>query len=81
MRYEVLVALYEVCGRVPGCAVHFSRFAEELGAWREELFRAVEWLDRKGYVRYHGAGPVVSLTEKGVDYIQRDARQRRTIRD
>lgn len=81
MRYEVLAALYGECARVPGCAVHFSRFAHELGAWREELFRAVEWLDRKGYVVYHGAGPVVSITEKGTAYIEREAGKRRSIRD
>ncbi len=65
----------------PRSLVRVSAFADQLGVWREELFRVIEFLDRKGYLVYHGAGPSVSLTRQGVDYVERHAGRRRSIRD
>ena len=80
MRYEVLAAVYAGCGGEVGCTLPVSTFTEELGIWREELFRVLEFLDRKGYLAYHGAGPLVSITRKGADYIERSAGKRRSVR-
>jgi len=81
MRYEVLYMLYRASeGRVEK-QQNAWYFALELGVWHTELFRVVEWLDRKGLLRYCGAGPVVCLTPAGVDLIERRAGQRRSIRD
>jgi hypothetical protein len=80
MRYEVLEKLYETSEGQPDRVLHVAGFGEELGVWREELFRGVEFLDRHGYVTYHGAGPEVSITPKGVEYLERNAARRRSIR-
>jgi hypothetical protein len=81
LRYEVLEALYEGSGGQPGRVVRVAEFGEGLGVWPEELFRGVEFLDRHGYVTYHGAGPEVSLTSKAIEYLERKAARRRSIRD
>jgi hypothetical protein len=80
MRFEVLALLYEACGKETDCIVRVSDFAAGLGVWREELFRTVEYLERRGYLHYHGGGPSVSITQQGIDYIESEAR-RRSIRD
>ena len=80
MRYEVLAAIHRECEGKAGCALVVSAFAQELGMWREELFRVLEFLDRKGYIVYHGAGPLVSLTRVGIDYIERTGGRRKSIR-
>ena len=80
MRYEVLSAVYQECEGKSGCAMRVSQFSEELGIWREELFRVLEFLDRSGYLVYHGAGPLVSITQQGIDYIERTCGRRRSVR-
>ena len=80
-RYEVLRSLYEACGGARDCIVRVAGFAEGLGVWREELFRSVEFLDRRGYVNYPGAGPAVSITRKGIDYLTSRAGKRRSVRE
>jgi hypothetical protein len=81
MRYEVLLMLYEAAGGKVDCDINCWSFAVDLGVWHTEIFRVVEFLDRKGYVRYRGAGPVVCLTAKGADCITRSDDRRRSIRD
>lgn len=80
MRYEVLSAVYQQCGGQAGCTLLVSKFTQELGIWREELFRALEFLDRKGYLVYHGAGPLVSITRSGIDYVETGGGRRKSIR-
>ena len=80
MRYEVLDAIYRACEGKPGCTLVVSTFAQEMGIWREELFRVLEFLDRKCFLVYHGAGPRVSITRTGVEYIERTGGRRRSIR-
>src|SRR5687767_4533860 len=80
MRYEVLAAIYQGCEGKAGCTLVVSAFAQELGIWREELFRVLEFLDRKGFIVYHGAGPLVSMTRNGIDYIERMGGRRKSIR-
>jgi DNA-binding IclR family transcriptional regulator len=80
MRYEVLAAIYRGCEGKAGCTLVVSAFAEKLGIWREELFRVLEFLDRKGFIVYHGAGPLVSITKVGIDYVERLGGRRKSIR-
>jgi hypothetical protein len=80
MRYEVLAAVCRECEGKVGCTLTVSAFTQELGIWREELFRVLEFLDRKGYIVYHGAGPLVSITRNGVDYIARLGGRWKSIR-
>lgn len=81
MRYEVLLMVYGATREAAGRPVSAVRFAQELGVWQAEVFRVVEWLERKGLLLYHGAGPTVSLTPRGVAYVEREAGRRRSIRD
>ena len=81
MRYEVLLMLYRATEGAMDRPFNVVRFTQDLGVWHAELFRVVEWLDRKGFVRYLGAGPTVSLTPRGIAYIEREAAGRRSLRD
>lgn len=81
MRFEVLLLIYSECSGDPGCIVRVSDMVGELGVWREELYRVLEFLDRRGYIIYHGAGPRISITHQGLDFIRHNARRRRSIRD
>lgn len=81
MRYEVLSLIHSECGGDPACILRVSEMVDELGVWREELYRVLEFLDRKGYITYHGAGPRISITNKGVEFVRHTARRRRSIRD
>ena len=70
MRYEVLALLSDaVEGRLEE-PFNVRPFAEHLGVWEAELFRAVEWLSRHGALRYCGAGPTVCLTAEGASVPQ-----------
>lgn len=81
MRYEVLRMLYDATGAAEDGAVRAWSFAPDLGVWREELFRVIEFLDRKRYLEYLGAGPTVRITRAGVEYIESEAERRKSIRD
>jgi CTP-dependent riboflavin kinase len=81
MRYEVLAAIYHACGAQTGCELRVADFTEQLGIWREELFRVLDFLDRRRYIEYHGAGPLVSVTQQGIDYVEHLAQRRRSLRD
>ena len=83
MRYEILHMLYEAASRCADVEVVAGSFATRLGVWHEELTRALDFLDARGYVRQAGTGDAagICLTVRGVDYIERDARRRKSIRD
>ena len=89
MRFEVLHAIYHAAERIPCVQIDTFHFMEGLGVWREELDRVLQYLigrdflsiDREGLVMPREKGLVACLTQKGIDYIQREARRRRTIRD
>lgn len=80
MRYQVLRMLYEATHGLSEVKCNIAHFDFDLGTWRAELFRVVEWLDRTGFLRYCGAGPTVCITDKGVAVMQEEDR-RRSIRD
>jgi len=80
VRFEVLAAVYEACGGRKGCALAASQLTERLGIRREQLFRALEFLDRNEYLTYHGAGPMVSIAQRGIDHIEHRSERRRSIR-
>ena len=79
MRYEVLLMLYTAAQSAPGDAVQAWGWAQDLGVWHEELFRVFEFLDRAGLIEYLGAGPLVRITQAGIDYIESEGK-RRSIR-
>lgn len=82
-RYEILHMLYESASRCAEIEVDISGFVRRIGVWSGELLRTLQYLHVLGYVRYSQTetGVSVCLTVQGVDYIERDARRRKTIRD
>lgn len=80
-RYLVLDWVYANTG--PSCdrRVNASVAAEETRLGPEEVFRSIEYLADRGYVRYVGPGPQVCITREGLEYLQRRAWRRRSIRD
>lgn len=81
MRYEILSMLYRAAGGDVEREINCWTFATDLGVWHAEVFRVLEYLDRRGYLAYRGAGPVVCLTPKGRDFIQGGSGDRHSIRD
>jgi DNA-binding IclR family transcriptional regulator len=81
MRYEVLLMLYRAAGGIPEEVVNAWSFSTDLGVWRAEVFRVIEWLERQGLVRYHGAGPAVSITPAGAAYLESHSNRRSTLRE
>jgi hypothetical protein len=82
MRFEVLSMLFEAANRRVDFPVDIGGFIRRLGVWEGELERVLEFLDSQGFIVYERSVQEVRacLTVKGVDYIERDARRRRTIR-
>lgn len=80
MRYEVLHMLYRAADASADRQVSAWRFALSLGVWEEEVWNSLVWLQQAGLARIHGAGPAVSITLAGVQYIEHDARRRKTVR-
>jgi len=81
MRHEVLHMLYRVAEGEPEQVVNAWSFSVDLGVWQAEVFRVIEWLERQGFVSYHGAGPAISITPKGVDYLKGEWNRRSTVRE
>jgi hypothetical protein len=80
MRYEVLLMLYKASEAQPEREVKAWTFAYNLGVWEEEMGHAIEWLERAGYLRCHRSSLEISITLKGIRYIEEGAVRRRTIR-
>jgi hypothetical protein len=85
MRFEVLTMLFEAANRCVDLPIDVAGFVRRLGVWEDELDRVLGYLARYDYIRFSrdpaGQRVEVCLTVKGVDYIERDAGRRRTIRD
>jgi hypothetical protein len=77
MRYEVLLMLHRAARGSGENAVNAWGFAQDLGVWHAELFRVVEFLERKGLVEYLGAGPVIRITAAGIDFVEAAPDRRR----
>jgi hypothetical protein len=81
MRFEVLDLIFASVNGQADVELNVSGFVHHIGTWHAELFRIVEWLDRRGFIRYCGAGPTVCLTRAGVDFVGSEAGKRRSIRE
>lgn len=89
MRYVVLNAVYDAADRYPCVRIDSHHLLEDLGLGQDELKRLVSYLTQCGFL---AAGveemsepatrkSLVCITQRGIDYIQSDARRRRTVRD
>jgi hypothetical protein len=81
MRFEVLELIFLSVDGEPDVEKNVSDFVHHLGTWHAELFRVVEWLDRRGFIRYCGAGPTVCMTPHGIAFVSSEAGRRRSIRE
>ena len=70
MRYEVLAMLFRAAAADPREEVRCWSFAQDLGVWHAEVFRAIDFLDQAGLVEYCGAGPLVRITDAGIRYVR-----------
>lgn len=80
-RYRVLRRIFDRCGASPGMEVAGRELVRELDLAAEEIYRAIEFLARQGYVHYLGGGPRVRIARKGMDYILDGRGRRQTVRD
>lgn len=80
-RYEFLLRLYHRTGADYRRVLHALDVGFDLGLPPVETFAIVEFLARKEYIDYLGAGPRIRITPMGVDFIHIGAGYRRTIRD
>lgn len=81
LRFAVLRGVYELAGGDASVEVNASRFAPDFSIPLEQVFAIVEYLSREGYLAYQGAGPRVSLTPRGIEYLEDDSGRRGTLRD
>lgn len=80
LRYRVLEWVYEHTGADCSVAVTGTQVGAALMLSYEELYRVIHFLEDRGYLNYRGAGPRVCITERGIRYLQVEARNRRSIR-
>lgn len=88
MRYEVLQAIYHAANPFPCVRVDSRDFWAGMGGWPNDVERLISHLAGCGFVTTgdeligagRGQGLVACITQRGVDYIQRDARRRKTVR-
>ena len=81
LRFEILHGVYQIAARDTEAEVNASQFAGALSLPLERIFAVVEFLSREGYLEYRGAGPRVSLTQRGLDYVEAESGRRGTLRD
>ena len=81
MRYEVLAMICRTARRDPNEPVDLGPFTERIGAWRDELFRVIDFLSAAGLARICGEGPQVCITPRGIDYLYGEARRTKAIPD
>jgi hypothetical protein len=80
-RYDFLLRLYHWTGADPRSVMHALDVGFDLGLTPVQTFAVVEFLSRRGYIDYLGAGPRIRITPMGVDFIRIGAGYRRTIRE
>ena len=81
-RYRVLRLVYEHAAGSPALIVSGVRIAEELRPSDEELSRAIHFLEQGGYLIAAGERERrLCITGGGIEYIEKGAGRRRSIRD
>ncbi|HET7322446.1 MAG TPA: hypothetical protein VFI96_08140 [Longimicrobiaceae bacterium] len=80
-RYLVLRLVQEGSRSDPRAIVTGSELVRTTELPPEEVFRILEFLARRGYIHYLGAGPRVRIARVGADYLQRGRGRRESVRD
>ena len=81
LRYEVLSTVYELSGAVCQRAVTGSQIGAALGLRYEDLFRAIQYLEQYGFLKYMDSGARMCITPKGLRYVEELAGRRRSLRE
>ena len=81
VRFDILRSVYERNWREGAVPVRALDIGLAMGLSREELFRTVLDLTQRSYLSFCSAGPQVTITEKGVTFMETGAGRRRSIRD
>ena len=80
-RYRVLRLVYEHAAGSPALIVSGVKIEEELHPSEEELSRAIHFLEEEGYLITAGERERrLCITGGGIEYIERGAGRRRSIR-
>ena len=80
-RYRVLRLVYEHAAGSPALIVPGGRLQQELHPSDDELTRAIHFLEEEGYLISAGERePRLCITGGGIEYIERGAGRRRSIR-
>ena len=78
--FILLQHVYTVTGADPAVAVNRSRVGQELGFAEEESSRLIHYLNWVGYMKQSAAGPHLSIARDGVEYLEREAGRRHSVR-
>ncbi|MEX2572565.1 MAG: hypothetical protein WD737_14790 [Gemmatimonadota bacterium] len=78
--HVVLVHLYTGRATAPMTPLTAEKVARELGFTPGRSVSLIEMLRGAGLLRYSGFGEGLVLTASGVDYIEREAGRRRSLR-
>ena len=78
--FILLQHVYTVTGADPAVAVNGSRVGQELGFAEEEASRLIHYLNWVGYMKQSAAGPHLSIAPGGVEYLEREAGRRHSVR-
>ena len=79
-RYRVLRSIYDFAGASAARIVSDVEMTSALDADAEELFEALDYLDQDGYLICAGGRRRICITPVGIEYIERLAGRRRSIR-
>jgi hypothetical protein len=79
-RYVILLHLYTLGEESVERGLPMDRVVRDLGFRQQEAEALVAALVRSGYVEYWTTTPGVKLTDRGIEYIERLAGRRRSLR-
>lgn len=80
-RYRVLRLVYEHAAASPALIVYGRKIEQELHARDSELARAIDFLEEEGYIISAGQPDRrLCITGGGIEYIEKKAGRRRSIR-
>lgn len=78
--FILLQHAYTLASAHPAAVLSGTQMAVDLGFAREEALPLIELLVREGYFTDRGVGPRISISQQGIQYIERLAWRRRTVR-
>lgn len=78
--FILLQHVYTVTGADPAMPVNGTRVGNDLGFAPDEASRLIHYLNWVGYMKESAAGPHLSLAPEGIEYLERRAGRRHSVR-